>query len=329
MMSSEASPGPTQTNGSQTIQVSGEKHPLDEKKDNDGEEGLRSSKRSRRSRSKLTSDGNNDGDEAAAAKPKKKKASKTLSAEAEFDTVWICVECKEAECMMQTDADALLICEGPCARGFHYPCAGLAALPKSDEPWICKDCLQQQHLCSLCQEYGKDGEDVFKCRKDNCGLFFHEACLSMHQVEIEMQPATEHPVKVDGETPPSKIDSSIAEEEKVVPVFTCPSHCCWTCTQTAPKMGGDETADPQKTKKKGKKGKKKLSPLEQAFKAKPESRLFVSISVAILYPPKYPARQIKLTHAIDHLFYSFHSGAWSALGRIILLVSHQTQIFTN
>jgi hypothetical protein len=248
--------------------LAGEKHALGGVIEEE-ESSERPSKRSRRSTLKsagesssspaapATTNGGN-----AAPKPKKKAS----TAEEEFDTVWICVECKEAECMLQTDADELLICEGPCARGFHFPCAGLSQLPEVHEPWICKDCSQRQHACSLCQEYGKDGEDVFKCQKDNCGLFFHEACLSMHQVEIQQI----------RQQPTQAKETDVEADDKYTPVFTCPSHWCWTCTQVPPKQSNEETTT-NPPKKKGKKGKKKLSPLEQAFKSKTESRLFVSL----------------------------------------------------
>ena len=51
--------------------------------------------------------------------------------------IWICVECKEAECVTHPDSPLLLVCEGPCSRPFHYPCAGLPSVPPSDKTCVC------------------------------------------------------------------------------------------------------------------------------------------------------------------------------------------------
>ena len=104
-------------------------------------------------------------------KPTRTRQKKVEDAEEEFKMAWICCECKEAECMMHPDADQLLICEGPCRRLFHYPCAGLAQPPAEDEAYICHDCRNGKHLCALCQSYGTDNEDVFPCRDPKCRPF--------------------------------------------------------------------------------------------------------------------------------------------------------------
>jgi hypothetical protein len=202
----------------------------------------------------------------------------------EFDSAWICTECKEAECMIQPLADDFLICDGKCNRLFHYPCAGLIELPDSDEDWLCKDCTNQQHQCSLCQEYGKDDEDVFLCRKDKCGLYFHESCLSMHNVEITMikhdKPKTKAETISETASPmKQEPDDGELDLAEIIytPVFTCPAHCCWTCTQDIPQEEEKEDgATESKSKKKRGKKKKTKSPIELAFQCKTESRLFVS-----------------------------------------------------
>ena len=79
----------------------------------------------------------------------KKKRKRQKDVETEFDMLWICSECKEAECMMKADAEQLLICEGTCRRLFHYPCAGLSQLPDQDKKYICKDCIEQGHPCCI------------------------------------------------------------------------------------------------------------------------------------------------------------------------------------
>jgi len=199
-------------------------------------------------------------------KPKKKQA----DAEAEFETVWICVECKEAECMMEPEATELLICDGLCRRLFHYPCAGLQKLPTEDESFICDDCQKGKHTCAICSNYGVDNEDVFKCMKSNCGLCFHESCLAMQNVEVELIPV------VDDEKKPTSGD----ENEDAVSVnakrrFVCPAHSCFTCTQTELKERENEEA-PTGEASKGKKGKgKKKSKPGSSFESKKDKILTV------------------------------------------------------
>ena len=199
-------------------------------------------------------------DEEAVCKP-----TTTTSTEIDKDDMdWICCECKEAECMMDPSADQFLICDGKCERIFHYPCAGLSALPTSDDDWLCKDCIKKEHQCAICHEYGKDDEDVFLCKKEGCGLFFHESCLEMQDVEV----AHEDFHKDNGEI-------------VSVPVFTCNAHSCWTCTQNdmilKEKEEEEATAlqnEANGQKKKGKKSKKRKS----IFQCKTESRIYVSDS---------------------------------------------------
>lgn len=209
--------------------------------------------------------------------PNEKKNKKS-----DFDDMdWVCAECKEAECLIEPSADQFLICDGGCHRVFHYPCAGLTEIPTSDDDWICKDCTQQRHQCSFCHEYGKDYVDVFPCRKDNCGLFFHESCLSLNNVEFTLEErlqvsaggASASPRSVEAD--PQLRESSTAT---TVPIFSCPAHTCWTCTQNdarelerqqeeAAKQAGNKIV---KKKRGGKKKKQSI------YQCKTETRLFVS-----------------------------------------------------
>lgn len=131
---------------------------------------------------------------------------------------WICVACREAECAIDEDSP-LIICDGPCQRPFHYPCAGLHSLPPEDQIWMCTDCIEKKHQCPACQQYGKDDVDVFKCDKKTCGLFFHEGCLSLYNVEVKIVTGD------DGESRPR---------------FRCPAHECWTCADGVP-VDGNKT----------------------------------------------------------------------------------------
>ena len=218
----------------------------------------------------------------------KKKRKRQKDAETEFDMLWICSECKEAECMMKADAEQLLICEGTCRRLFHYPCAGLSQLPDQEEEYICKDCIEQRHPCCICNEYGVDNETVFCCSKDSCGLFFHESCLSMQNVEV-------HIVSENGGTANSRESCSASEasnneepnlddhkqsQTREKRVFVCPAHACWTCTQLDLQKQEADASSKQTNRKNGhhnkKRKKKKKKGGSTAFAAKSESKICVS-----------------------------------------------------
>lgn len=210
-------------------------------------------------------------------KRKKHKSTKEEDAEIEFDAVWICVECKEAECMMDPDATDLLICDDVCRRVFHYPCAGLQYLPSEDESFVCVDCRTRKHICSFCSNYGMDGEDVYKCRKKHCGLFFHESCLSMQNIDIYVAPELEIDPKIhtvnaiaDATNVPSQLS------------FVCPAHSCWTCTQLELKELDVQSniADNSVRKiKNGGRGRKKAhKPVSNVFESKTESFLTVGLA---------------------------------------------------
>lgn len=157
-------------------------------------------------------------------KPRAKRVKKKVSDdEEEFKMAWICCECKEAECMMHPDADQLLICEGACRRLFHYPCAGLAKPPAKEESYVCQDCQKGRHVCAFCQSYGVDNEDVFRCCIDKCGLFFHEACLEMNNVEVKLIGADSN--TTDGENEAKASGAALKR------LFKCPAHACATCFQ--------------------------------------------------------------------------------------------------
>jgi hypothetical protein len=156
-----------------------------------------------------------DADSSPSSKRQKieKKETKTKTTrkekEAKEDMAWICAECKEAECGLVLQSDKkdnsptetettitsssdddtsadFLICDGSCHRIFHLPCAGLTKEPPTDDDWLCQDCLKTEHACAYCGEYGKDNVNVFPCQHDQCGLFFHEACLRFHPTIVTM-----------------------------------------------------------------------------------------------------------------------------------------------
>jgi len=239
---------------------------------------------------------------ATAIAPQQIRRDRPALRESDLETHWICAECKEAECLMNPEADHLLLCEGMCNRLFHYPCVGLAEIPPEHEPFICKDCIEQIHPCSYCKEYGKDDIDVFLCRNQRCGLFFHESCLSILNVEVHIQPSSQ---PSDGEAESAGAASMNTDPEGTVPdptatsgsiisevsclndvtniphgarrIFLCPAHHCWTCTQVHLKQQEADEAKAADTKlsKTGGKSRKKSRTGGSFFVAKKEATLFV------------------------------------------------------
>ena len=244
---------------------------------------------------------------------KKKKKVKSEEEASEFEFTWICTECKEAECLEDEDAP-LIICDGKCNRPFHPPCANLIAIPPKDQPWLCGDCVQQRHQCTVCKEYGTDDIDVCCCDAKGCGLFFHENCLNMYSVNVEiveeevqvrvkddddvyMDASAEEKKDCDEEyggglKPPSSSKSKVSEKTitQIVsrPKFRCPAHECWTCANETPprddnvdvsKLIAKEASDSDKKPKRvGKKGKKRKSGTASAMSmwGAKKDRLFVS-----------------------------------------------------
>jgi hypothetical protein len=201
-----------------------------------------------------------------------------------LEMIWICTECREAECATQDSP--LLLCEGPCARPFHFPCAGLSSLPSSDEEWICTDCTEKRFQCVVCQEYGAEETDVHKCEKKDCSLFFHESCLNMYDVDVKVVEVSYQRDEHDAFGVDEHSDSLISV---TVPKFVCPSHHCWVCADGMPQRCNEgseaEKGEEEVTKKKkGKKrkAKKTSESLAASFKVKNE-RLLVSSLHMCLY----------------------------------------------
>jgi hypothetical protein len=199
---------------------------------------------------------------------KKPRLNQEKNAEADYAMSWICSECKEAECMMKADAEQLLICEGTCHRVFHFPCAGLAELPAKEDSYTCNDCIEGKHPCSICNGYGKDNEDVFLCSKSKCGLYFHEACLSMRNVDMQL--VHENGNRIIG-------DPSLIQVHSEKRVFVCPAHACWTCSQLDLRKQESDAAKGIASEggKNGKKHKKKKS--SSSFATKSAAKIMVSM----------------------------------------------------
>jgi len=186
-----------------------------------------------------------------------------------LDFTWICTECNEAECDANPEAD-LLLCEGGCHRPFHYTCANLSSMPPSDEKWVCEDCQKGRHRCVLCEEYGTDNEEVYCCNKEDCGLFFHESCLSMQNVEIQL---------AESSTSSAAEDEDLDGEPSITskPHFICPAHSCWACTEDYVPPEDEDEDDTADKKKKGKGRKKKTTKVSNSFAMKRDHILYVSL----------------------------------------------------
>jgi hypothetical protein len=232
----------------------------------------------------------------------KKKTKKQKDEEKDLEFIWICTECREAECIDDPDAP-LILCDGKCSRPFHPPCANLLALPPEDVPWLCGDCLQNRHQCAVCKEYGEDDIDVFCCDAKGCGLFYHQNCLDVYNVHVDI---VEEEVVVKGEYSSESggeekkecndtIMDDVEMNTKIIskPKFKCPAHQCWTCADDIPPpkiMDEEAEASEQSSrKKKGKKrggGKKRKSKNDGSFSAmwgSKKEKLFRCLDCPISY----------------------------------------------
>jgi len=247
-------------------------------------------------------------------RPKRSKQ----DAEDKEDMAWICAECKEAECGLvgADDSADFLICDGPCHRIFHIPCAGLTKAPSTDDDWLCQDCSRKEHACAYCSEYGEDFVNVFPCQDDQCGLFFHEACLRLQHVEYTYVTG---PSRLSRNNPNNgKATETCSDEEDEqdegfrIPVFTCHAHRCWTCTQKDMiELEKDERAlEHQNNKtnnKKSKSSRKKRKKNTTIFQCKP-GRLYRCLYCPIAYhitciPPSARFHELAVLcheHAMTH-----------------------------
>jgi len=56
----------------------------------------------------------------------------------------------------------LLLCDGPCGRGFHDKCMKECPDTGEGQEWKCKECRDQMHECFICHQEGEDGKGQAK-----------------------------------------------------------------------------------------------------------------------------------------------------------------------
>lgn len=294
----------------------------------------------------VTAAGTSDDPEQQVNHPKK-KTKKTKREEEQEDMAWICAACKEAECGLVLDKnapnkdsdkgkdekkdggaqdnnvpvadEAFVFCDGPCGRIFHLPCAGLGGVPEADQ-WLCKDCTQQRHACAYCAEYGRDGIDVFPCSRVEgaaCGLFFHEACLQANGVEYKYAATVADAKQQQQKVTTSKASANEEDEDDAqqrIPVFTCPAHNCWTCTQNdIIQLEREEEAEERKNRKSAsKKREKQTKKKKSCFQCKPTARLFVR-TLSIVIRRKRSRNFLRYSVlTVLLLGFPYNSAAWNA-----------------
>ncbi|KAM0900318.1 hypothetical protein ACQ4PT_020694 [Festuca glaucescens] len=106
---------------------------------------------------------------------------------------------KRGACVLCDDGGDLICCDGGCRRSFHPTeehgedsmCATLG-IP--EEQWqkhvaqgdaalyTCKNCQYKQHQCFACGLLGSSdlasGPEVFQCKHQKCGHFYHPSCVA-------------------------------------------------------------------------------------------------------------------------------------------------------
>lgn len=146
-------------------------------------------------------------------KPKPVPVKKTAKVEWIEDDP-LCTFCGQLEDSAISD---LILCDGPCRRGFHMGCLGFDTVP-SQEKWYCQDCLSKEYDCFICGTTGpylaRGG--VFKCHSDKCGKFYHLECVWKDRKTRPVQTMRHFPFP---ET-----------QDELDRDFKCPLHSCSACS---------------------------------------------------------------------------------------------------
>jgi hypothetical protein len=51
---------------------------------------------------------------------------------------------------------SMLLCDGPCGRGFHADCMKECPDTGEGNEWLCKECKNKVHECFICKQDGED-----------------------------------------------------------------------------------------------------------------------------------------------------------------------------
>ena len=94
----------------------------------------------------------------------------------------------------------------------------------------------------VCKQYGTDDVEVFRCDAKGCGLFYHENCLDVYNVDVHLMEeeipiaAEDAAVTAKGEGALDGRPTTATVTTKTVrrPKFRCPAHQCWTCSGGPP-----------------------------------------------------------------------------------------------
>ncbi|KAJ1265236.1 hypothetical protein BS78_08G063700 [Paspalum vaginatum] len=136
-------------------------------------------------------------------------------------------------CAICDDGGYITCCDGGCLRSFHLteehgkgskcPSLGIssekAKMIIDKKAFICKNCKYKQHQCFACGLLGfsdlSSGAEVFQCKDNSCGHFYHPKCVSelLH--------------------PGSKLRASLLEQHVAAGLkFLCHVHKCSVCHGT-------------------------------------------------------------------------------------------------
>ncbi|EDL37437.1 mCG16344 [Mus musculus] len=86
---------------------------------------------------------------------------------------------KEYVCQLCEKTGSLLLCEGPCCGAFHLACLGLSRRPEGR--FTCTECASGIHSCFVCKE---SKMEVKRCVVNQCGKFYHEACVKKYPLTV-------------------------------------------------------------------------------------------------------------------------------------------------
>ncbi|KAL6905882.1 hypothetical protein ACP4OV_003483 [Aristida adscensionis] len=143
-------------------------------------------------------------------------------------------------CAICDDGGYITCCDGGCLRSFHLTdehgqdtnCEGLGLTSEQAkmiiemEHFVCENCKYKQHQCFACGLLGSSdwssGPEVFQCKDDDCGHFYHPKCVT----ELLYSE--------------SKLQATLLEQCVAAGLkFLCPVHKCSACNGREDK--GDKT----------------------------------------------------------------------------------------